>query len=29
MAFINLQLFAEGGETGLSGDFDADFAKYV
>lgn len=29
MVFINLQLFAEGGETGLSGDFDADFAKYV
>ena len=29
MAFINLQLFAEGGETGLSGNFDADFAKYV
>ena len=29
MAFINLQLFAEGGETGLSCDFDADFAKYV
>lgn len=29
MNSIDLQLFAEGGETGLSGDFDADFAKYV